>query len=133
MRWLALGGVGVLTVVVIGVGFLVRSCAADKEDAERAVADLYEALDRDDYDAALAIYHPESWFRLSEAQMLAQIQAIDEDLGRREEGRLVGWNVQKGSQSWVDLTYENLYEKGVVVEAFRLVRLDGVYKILVHN
>jgi hypothetical protein len=132
VKWLVIGG-GAVAVLAVGIGLLARSCVEDKAAAERTVNQLYEALGRDDYEVALTFYHPDSWGSLSREQMLAELARLDRSNGARLDGHLAGWMVQKGSGAGVDLTYENEYENVFTLEEFHLVKLDGEFRILVHN
>lgn len=131
-KWAIIAGIIVVALAIL-IGFGFRSCANDKADAEDTVHALFDALDRGDIDAALALYHPDLLERTSAAQMAADLRAIHAKLGPRTSSDLTSWRVNKGSPSFVNLVYESVYANGPAVEEFRLRRVDGKYRIEIHN
>lgn len=110
-----MGAVLLATLLVVGCGG-----TKGKLEAERAVEEFHQKLDRGDVRAIYAVAHPDLKAKTSEADFVTLLEAIRRKLGKTKKSEQVGWRVGfHNLNTDVSLTYKTAFDGGDAVESFR--------------
>lgn len=106
---------------------------ADRPEAEAVVSRYFETRKRPMADPPRDLYGPKFWGAVSPAQFEEHIGSIRARLGAVESFDLV--SVEVGSDGWIGLEYDVLYERGRQRESFLVGRSgdDSTMRIEGHN
>lgn len=123
------------------VSSLLAACGAatSRKDAERALAQHYQAIAAGDYGGAMAGYDDRFFTKIPREKWAETLAKLGDKLGAYQSHRLGGWNVQQrigvGSGTYVNATCLVSYSKFPAEERITLFRAnaDGPFKILGHN
>ena len=122
----------ILMLAAAGCGF-----SASREAAADAMSHYFEAVERHDYAAALAVY-ADSFFRdTSREAWEAQLEGYNRRLGDLMSYEAVSWNVKKhvgaNGGTFVKVIYKTRYSRQPAVEQFILKKADGDFVIIAHH
>jgi len=110
-----------------------------KEDAERVVAQHFDAIAHHDYEHALWFYGEEFFSRTSRPDWLETLQKAETKLGPFQSYRVTNWNVNTkfgtGGGTYVSLACEVWYGHDVAEEEMILFRAHSTddFKIMKHG
>lgn len=121
-----------LALLAIGCGF-----SASREAAADAMTRYFEAVERHDYAAALALYADSFFKDTSREAWEAQLEGYNRRLGDLMAYEAVSWNVKKhvgaNSGTFVKVVYKTRYSRQPAVERFILKKADGGFIIIAHH
>jgi hypothetical protein len=104
--------------------------AKGKADAERAVVEFHQRLDRGEFATIYADAHPDFRTASSEPDFVAFVGAVHRKLGNVKSTEQVSWKIGSFNlKTEVMLAYKTTFDSGSGMETFNF-RIDGGHAIL---